>query len=256
VKRTIVMGCLLGALFIPLSGCADVLDGAGERSGDKGPAASPSPSPTPEPAEVLAKAAGSLNGKGVTFTIAGDEGDVLTGTTDPAGGGVKLTGDVDGSTMEIITIGNDVYFGGLVDEGKYVHAQVSKFKDSAVALLYLIDPLFGYKFLGTAANVVRGEPNTFTGTLDLTKVATTGPAQRLAVSFAKAAGATATALPFTATVDAAGALASLKMAFPKAAKGKELKYDLKVTAVGGAGTVVAPPKNRTSEAPSAIYSGP
>lgn len=180
------MGCLFGALLLPLGGCADVLDRAGERSGDSGPAASPSPS--------------------------------LTGTTDPAGGGVKLTGDVDGSTMEIITIGNDVYFGGLVEEGRYVHAQVSKFKDTAIALLYLIDPLFGYKFLGTATSVVRGEPNTFTGTLDLTRVATTGPAQRLAVSFAKAAGATATALPFTATA--------------------------------------ALPKNRTTEAPSAIYSGP
>lgn len=133
-----------------------------------------------------------------------------------------------GSTMEIIAIGNDVYFGGLVEEGKYVHAQVSTFKDTAIALLYLVDPLFGYKFLGTATNVVRGEPNTFTGTLDLTRVATTGPAQRLAV----------------------------KMAFPKAAKGKELKYDLKPTAVGGTGAIAAPPKNKTSEAPSAIYSGP
>jgi hypothetical protein len=256
VKRTIVIGSLLGALLIPLGGCADLLDRANEQPSDKGPAASPTPSPPPQPAEVFAKAITGLDGKSLKFTIAGEEG-VFNGTTDSASGGVKLTAEIEGTTVEIVTIGNDVYLGGLVEEGKYVHAQVSKFKDTAIALLYLIDPLFGQKFLSTATNIAKGEPNTFTGTMDLTKVATTGPAQRLAVSFAKSAGAAATAVPFTATIDpATGALASLKTAFPKADKGKELKYDLKITEVGGANTIAAPPKNKTSEAPSAIYSGP
>ena len=51
MKRTIVMGCLLGALLLPLSGCADVLDRAGERS-DTAIAAPPKNKTTEAPSAI------------------------------------------------------------------------------------------------------------------------------------------------------------------------------------------------------------
>lgn len=84
-----------------------------------------------------------------------------------------------------------------------------------------------------------------------------GPTKGLAVSLAKAAGAKATALPFTATADTAGALSSVNITFPKADRGgKDLKYNVKVTEIGGTVSITVPPKNKMREAPSNFYTGP
>jgi hypothetical protein len=216
------------------------------------------PSPSPKPAELFANAVTKFSGQNVKYTIGSGDGEVMTGQFDAASGGTKLAGDVDGTKMEIIALGDDVYLGGLSGDGKWMHAQASKFKDSAVSFLILVDPLFGQKFLSTATDVKQDQPTTYSGTIDLTKVTVTGSAKRLAGSFAKAAGPGATALPFTATVDSSSALSTVKITFPKAdLRGKDLKYDLKVTEAGGSTVAVAaPPKNKVTEAPSEIYTGP
>jgi hypothetical protein len=258
LKRTIVIGVFAAVLLTPLSGCAGTPDDTRNKPGGGTGTASSTSSPSPKPAELFAQAVTKFSGQNVKYTIDGGDGGLMTGQFDATSGGTKVNGDIDGTKMEILALGNDIYLGGLTGDGKWMHAQASKFKDSAVSFLILVDPLFGQKFLSAAADVKQDQPTTYSGTIDLTKVTATGPAKRLADSFAKAAGTGATALPFTATVDASGALSTVKITFPKAdLGGKDLKYDLKVTELGGSAvTVAAPPKNKVTEAPSDIYTGP
>jgi hypothetical protein len=258
LKRTIVTGVFVTVLLTPLSGCAGTPNTTQAGPGASAGTASSAPLPSPKPADLFAKAVTKFSGQNVKYTIGSGDGEVMTGQFDAASGGTKLTGDIDGTKMEMIVLGDDVYLGGLTGDGKWMHAQASKFKDSAVSFLILVDPLFGQKFLSVAADVKQDQPATYSGTIDLTKVTVTGSAKRLADSFAKAAGPGATALPFTATVDGSGALSTVNITFPKADRGrKDLKYDLKVTESGGSTTTVAaPPKNKMTEAPSDIYTGP
>jgi hypothetical protein len=257
LKRVVALGVFAIALVAPLSGCSSTKDTPAARSGGGGAASNAAPSASPKPGELLAAAVTRLSGQNMKYTIDSGNGDVLTGSFDAKTGGNLLTGNVDGSKMDIIALGNDMYLGGLAPGGKYYHALASKFKDNGIGMLLLVDPLCGQKFLSTATGVKQDKPGEFTGTLDLTKVTVTGTAKRLADHFAKSAGATAAALPFTTTMDASGAIAAVTMTFPKADLGnKDLKYNLKITEVGGAVTVAAPPKNKVTEAPPDIYNGP
>jgi hypothetical protein len=195
----------------------------------------------------------------VKFTVTDDKnGESMTGSFDSASGGTKVTGNIDGTKVDVIGLGNDIYIGGLLGADKWVHAQASKFKDSAVSFLTIADPLYGEKFLSAAAGVKQGQPGTYSGTIDLTKVTVTGQAKRLADNFAKKAGSAASALPFTATLDGSNALSTVKITFPKAdLTGHDLVYDLKITEVGGGvDPVAAPPKNKVTEAPADLYKGP
>jgi hypothetical protein len=255
LKRTILIGGFVAVLLASLSGCSGGQDDKQTKSGSGTAGAAAPPSSKPE--EQFASAVAAFNGKNVKFTIVGDDGVPMTGNFDSASGGTRLTGDLEGTKMEVIGLGDDVYLGGLTGGDTWMHAQAPKFKDSAVTFLILADPLFGQKFLSTATGVKQDQPTTYSGTIDLTKVTAKGSAKRLADSFAKAAGASATALPFTATMDGSNALSTVKITFPKAdVGGKDLKYDLKVNEVGGAATAVAvPPKNKVTEAPADIYTG-
>ena len=257
MKRGIVVGLFLTALVAPLAGCggsaADTASGASPNAG--GQATSKS-SPAAKPEDVLKGAAAKLTGKSVRFTV--DDGtDSSSGIYDAASGASKLTATVDGSKMDVIGKGNDVYIGGLDPSGKWMKADATKFTGSGVSFLTTADPLFAVKYLATAANVKQDQPSAYSGTIDLSKVTGTDTAKRIAGAFAKSAGSSATALPFTATLDATGGLATLTVTFPKAdLGGKDFKYDLKVLSVGGAETVTVPAKNTTTEAPSDLYKGP
>jgi hypothetical protein len=119
----------------------------------------------------------------------------------------------------------------------------------------IMAPLFWRTALGTAAGVTQPQPGTLTGTVDLTKAATaTGSAKKVVDGLAKKAAATATALPFTVTVDGAGRISGFQATFPKADEdGKDLTFDMKVQEYGVAVTAAAPPKNKTLDAPAEFY---
>jgi hypothetical protein len=258
-KRTTTIGVLATAMLVLLSGCSGTeskTPGTPQAgTGTAGPGSTPPPAP--KPAELFAAAVAKLGGQNVKYTIEGDKGEKMTGVFDAASGGNQLSANIEGTKMEIVALGNDIYIGGLTGKDKWMHAQASKFKDNAISFLMLIDPLFGQKFLGAAVDVKQDQPTAYSGTVDLTKVNVTGNAKRLADRFAKTAGPAATALPFIATMDASGALSTVKMTFPKAdLGGKDLKYNLTVTEAGGAAAVTAPPQNKVSEAPASIYTGP
>jgi hypothetical protein len=257
VKRAITASFFVAALVGSLSSC-----GTDEKPRSPGitaagsPSTSSAPAPAQTPAEAFAAAVTKFTGQNQKYTVEGDDGEVLTGEFDAATSGSKLSSQVDGSEVELVVLGNDVYIGGLIGPDKWMLAQAAKFKDSAVSFLIIVDPLFATKLLTTASNVKQDQPSAYSGTVDLTKVTATGVTKRIADKFAKAAGQSAAALPFTATV-ANGTLASLKITFPKAdVGGKDLKYSLKVIESGGTVAVAAPPKSKVTDAPAAIYTGP
>lgn len=255
LKRTIVIGPLIGMMLASLSGCTGIWTDDGQ-AGNDAPAASGSPTPGPKPELVLATAVIGLGKQNLKFTVDGGTGDVRGGSLDAASGAVKVTADVDGSPAELITYRDDIYIGGLRGDGKWLHARVPKFKDGAIPFVATADPLFGARFLGSASDVQQGQPNTLSGTADLTRVIASGTTQLIAHGFGKAAGTKATALPFTATVDDAGALSAVNMVFPKADRGKDLVYNLKITEVGGAVTITVPAENETVPAPADFYTVP
>jgi hypothetical protein len=259
LKRKLVMGTVVGALVLT-GGCGSTKDSPRDQvGGDTTTAASATSSSSPKPADLFAAAVTKVNGQNVKFTVAGDKsGESMTGSLDSASGGTKLSGTLDGTKVDVIGLGNDIYIGGLLGPDKWVHAEASKFKDKAISFLTIADPLYGAKFLATAAGVKQDQPGTYSGTIDLTKVTVTGQAKRLADNFAKKAGSAAAALPFTATLDGSGALSTVKMTFPKGdLTGHDMTYDLKITEVGGGAVpVAAPPKNKVTEAPADLYKGP
>jgi hypothetical protein len=260
LKRKFAMGIVFGAVLALLGGCGGTKDSPRDQTGGDATAAVSATSPSsPKPADLFAAAVTKVNGKNVKFTVTDDKnGESMTGSFDSASGGTKLTGKLDGTKVDVIGLGNDIYIGGLLGPDKWVHAEASKFKDSAISFLTVADPLYGQKFLSTAAGVKQDEPGTYSGTIDLTKVTVTGQAKRLADNFAKKAGSAAAVLPFTATLDGSTALSTVKITFPKAdLTGHDLTYDLKITEVGGGAVpVAAPPKNKVTEAPADLYKGP
>jgi hypothetical protein len=240
-----------------LSGCGETgtqpENTAGAGNDTAGSDASSTP---PAPAEVFAVAVTKFNGQNAKYTIDGGDGDVGTGQFDSASGANSLSTTLDGSTMEMVSFGEDVYIGGLLGDDSWIHAQASKFEGDGASFLIIIDPLFGARFLATAKDVKQDQPSSYSGTIDLTTVTVTGTAKRIADNFATAAGPAATAVPFTATLNG-DTLASLTITFPKAdLGGKDLPYNLTITESGGAVSVAAPPQDKVTEAPPELYEGP
>lgn len=240
-----------------LTGCGETDAQAGNASGNgKDSAETDVSTAPPEPAEVFAAAVTKFNSQNAKYTIDDGSGEVGTGQFDSASGANGLSTTIDGSAMEMVSTGEDVYIGGLLGADSWIHAQASKFEGDGASFLVIVEPLFGARFLTTAANVKQDQPSNYSGTIDLTKVTATGTAKRIADNFAAAAGAGATAIPFTATLNG-DTLASLTITFPKADLGdKDMPYKLTVTESGGAVAVAAPPQDKVTEAPAEFYEGP
>jgi hypothetical protein len=257
LKRIFAIGVLVAALVGFLSGCGET-DAQSDNTAGTGndTAGSETSSTPPEPAEVFAAAVTKFNSQNAKYTIDDGSGDVGTGQFDSASGANSLTTTLDGSALEVVSLGDDVYLGGLLGDDSWMHAQASKFEGDGASFLMVIDPLFGARFLATATGVKQDQPSNFSGTIDLTKVTATGTTKRIADSFATAAGPGATAIPFTATLNG-DTLASLTVTFPKAdLTGEDLPYNLTITDSGGAVSVAAPPQDKVTEAPAELYEGP
>jgi hypothetical protein len=251
MKRTLALGVLATTLLVPVAGCAGT---ATETTGPAGNApASVSQSPTPKPAELLAAATAKLDGQNLKFSL--DSGnEPITGGLDAASGRFTISMISEGSKMEAVVAGNDLYLSTADLKGKWAHMAVAKLKSES-SMLLLADPLFGRKLLAAATEVKQGAPGNFTGTIDLTKVTAEAgsPAKRLTDNFAKLAADKATAVAFTATVDAEGRLNTFQATFPGADSGKDLSYDFKITEVSTPVAVQVPPKSKVVEAPASSY---
>ncbi|GIJ44725.1 hypothetical protein Val02_16110 [Virgisporangium aliadipatigenens] len=246
MKRALLYPVLLAALVAPMAACGDKAENGGTS------AAAPSASPSPQPAEVLAAAVGKTEKQNLKFQL--DEGsDPVEGTFDAASGGYTLKGGAGEDAFDFVIFPGAVYMPNPVAaDGTYLKIDVTKLREQS-SLRLLASPAFAVPFLSTATAVKQEASGTYSGTLDLTRVAASaGHPKALADQFAKAAGDKATAVPFTARV-ADGKLAEFKATFPAADQGKDLPWVMRISEIGGAVTVAAPAAAKVKDLPSSGY---
>jgi hypothetical protein len=246
MKRTVMLGMIIVALAAASGACDRGSDGTS-------PAELPAPSsalPSAAASEQLAAAVAKLDGQSLKYTITGNQG-TLSGGFDTTTGGITLSGGTT-TKLEYVVLDDDVYLKGFDPQGRWWHLSLSQFPAGSTFRL-LAHPLFGIKFLTTARNVKQDAPGTFTGTLDVTKVAAGGLTDQIADLLAKGDPAGATAVPFTATVDSQGRLAGVKATFTGVSKSGRVAYELKIVEYGATAPAVRPSRSETVEAPPEAY---
>jgi hypothetical protein len=244
VRRALAYGALLAVLVAPVAAC----DGA-----DRGGSAAPSTSPGAQPAQVLAAAVAGTERQSLRFQL--DEVSApVDGTFDAASGGYTLRGGTGEKAFDLTIFPGVVYMPDpAANDGTFLRIEVARLRERS-GLRLLAAPAFALPFLGAATAVEQRSAGVFGGTLDLTKVAASaGHPKSLADRFARAAADRANAVPFTAGVDARGRLSEFTATFPNADEGKDLPWIMRVTEVGGAVTVTAPPAGRVKDLPANGY---
>jgi len=232
-------------LLLALTGCA---------GGRTAPKASPSSVAEPRAALLAAVAKSAGMSSRITFGDAGTEGN---GAYDAVAKAAVFSMEVDGKTgaVTIASFGLDVYLSGFPGtSGKTLHLDVSRFAPDS-SLLLVLDPMLGLRLLTAAAEVQR-TPTGFHGTIDLTKVDTTGnPAQKVIVAgLAATAGVVAAVRAFDAWVDDQGRLTRFRTTFRSSDDGVDDEYELALADFGAAQTVLRPTED-VVEATADLYAG-
>jgi len=249
MKRALAYSVLLAVLVAPVAACGDKADTAGNAGNGAGTNASPSP----QPGEVLAAAVAKTDKQNLKFQL-DEAAEPVDGTFDAASGGYTLKGGKGDEAFDFTMFPGVVYM-PIPDakDGTFFKIEVPKLREQS-GLRLLASPAFAIPFLATASAVKQDSAGAFSGTLDLTKVAeSTGHPKSLADQFAKAAGDKATAVPFTAKVDAQGRVSEFRATFPAADQGKDLPWVMRISEVGGTVTVAAPPANKIKALPASGY---
>ena len=204
----------------------------------------------------LAAAAGKLaeDTAKVTVEMAGTMS--MTGVVDPKAqkAVMEMTlGAGSGETkVQIRKVGTDMYmkFGGslakLAGEGKWLHVDAATLAaGSSFDIMPSDDPAGAQAMIKAMSNAESDGKGGFKGTLDLTKT------PKFNKDAIKGLGNKATAVPFTATVDAQGRLSSMTVDMSGIAAGAGA---MKTTYsdFGTAVDVKAPPASQVTEAPKEI----
>jgi hypothetical protein len=137
-----------------------------------------------------------------------------------------------------------------IPNGKWVHVDPAKL-DSArsLALTEFTEPT-GVQSLVKAVVAAEKAPGGYKGTIDLTKSVDTIALEKDEIKGLADAGK---AIPFEATVDDKGRLASLKLSIPAAGASKADTVTFTFTDFGSPVTPTKPPAAKTVEATAAIY---
>ena len=245
-RRFATCTALTAALLAPVAGCG----------GDSSPAAKPSP--TPQPAEVLAAAATRTAGINLKLEMI-DGGDAkatkVNGSYDTTKRLTLLAGTEDGETMQLVVGPEKAYLSGLnALEGKTFRIDLAKLP-SGNGMVVFAEPMFPLLLLPTATTVTLTAPGSFSGTLDLTRVqAASIGARKFVEGASTAAAAKANALPFTATVNAQGYLATISVTFPAwGDEHKDARIDTSYSGYGDPVTVAEPTGAAVLDAPDGMY---
>jgi hypothetical protein len=242
--RILAVGALATALVGLHAGCD------AQKQPDPRPrVASSSAAPTPE--QVLRAAAGKAAEQNMRFTLTA-AGTTFQGTYDEGvtGANIKAINGDDG--IDAVAFPQDLWIGGLEEDGKYVHAKIAQLRRNS-AFLLVADPLAALTFLRAVVGVTETTPGNFGGTIRLTDEAaftTPGP-HKLAEEVV--ADTAITELPFRATLDGQGRLASFQVTLPKIDDGRDVDYQLTITSYGEELTVARPMPSKTVEADEFFY---
>ncbi|HET6211728.1 MAG TPA: hypothetical protein VFE14_02515 [Micromonosporaceae bacterium] len=217
------------------------------------------PSAAVKPVDELIAAAAKLNTASYKYDMKAGEA-AIKGAVDPATKSVKLslTATTQGVSLniDVLAIGTDFYakIAGLplpgLDSSKWLHLDGTKVKSlESLGVSNLSDPTsaeqLGKQFVTVERNGDRG----YKGTLDLTKGVSMG-ADKDAIA---KLGDKAKAVPFEATVDSQGRLATLKFTVPAVGSDKETTVDVTYSDFGASVDLAKPAAADVVEAPASIY---
>ncbi|WP_320065860.1 hypothetical protein [Micromonospora sp. RTGN7] len=259
-------GVLAAALFVPgLTAC----NNAAEPSA--GDASAAAPAVPADPKEALLASTKEISKGNFTFTMTGGE---------LSGGGtvhlpsksaeMKMTGG-DAATesfsmdMHLIYLDTESWVkmdftGPMADaipgakkfKGKYQHLDRSKIKDAEELQFDFtdVDPAGGEALIKAVTDVKKTGEGAYAGTLDVTKA--TG-AEMFDDELVKNLAGKASALPFTAKVDAQGRLSEFAVDVPAAGDAKAQKLTVTYSDYGTAAAVQKPPASQVVEASDETY---
>jgi len=212
------------------------------------------------PEVALVNAISALKGQGFNLKV-NVSGVAGTGSVDPKNnaGTVEVKGNEGGVTADIAftQIGSDLWakvdLGSLsgqlgLDPTKWLKLDASKLTGDASKPFDLSGSSDAFDLAGlvkSVSNVKRTDATHITGTVDLT--AATGLSAPGSDTLDKA-GASAKAVPFTATLDSQGRLTELAVT-----GSGELAADFQFTDFGSPDPVQAPPASDVVPAPDAVY---
>jgi hypothetical protein len=213
----------------------------------------------PAAAAALASATAALGNQSFKITMTAGPGVKLTGLIDsPDSKGtatLNITGSNTDITVKTLLVVQDLYLQvpGVTKAGKWTHVDVSKLPASANVGLRpgQIDPVNTQKVLTSTTDVKQVDSRSYSGTLDLTKVAGITGIDPTTVS---ALGASAQSVPFTAGLDEKGRLEELTIQLPAVQGQKAEPLDVTYTDYGTPVTAERPATADVVEAPANLYS--
>jgi hypothetical protein len=256
---------MLAAVALGMAGCdpdATATPGASTAASD---AASAAPSPAvsgsadPAAASALATATAALGTQSFKITMTAGPGVKLTGLIDSPDSKGTATLNITGSNTDIqvktLLVVQDLYvqIPGVTKTGKWTHVDVSKLPEGANTGLRpgQIDPINTQKVLTSTTDVKQVDSRSYSGTLDLTKVAgITGIDPATVTTW----GAAAKNVPFTAGLDDQGRLSALTIQLPAVQGQKAEPLDVTYTDYGTPVTADRPATVDVVEAPASLYS--
>lgn len=225
------------------------------------PAATPGASAAAS-AQVQASAADALTAAGAKFkdttvkmkmTMGGAAGLEVTGGLDGPGkkSSSAMTIGMAGTnmTIDVVQIGDEVWMkmAGVPSLPKdWMHVDTAKLGAASTLRSSIEDPSYSANMLKVASSVEWDGTNKIKGTLDLTKAAGANPAA------AAALGEQAKAVPFTATLDEQGRLASMTVGMGQVAPAAGVG-DMVITYSNyGEPVTIEKPSGKIVEAPASI----
>jgi LppX_LprAFG lipoprotein len=236
-------------------------------SGGSGGTSSPSPSPSPSPSlsatEQLSASVKDFSTtpykyKGTNPSIGAE----VNGSADPTAGNVSQQAKVSmagaSATFDLLAVGGQFYakLSGMpipgVNTSKWLHIDPSKLKTIHNLLIAEVkDPTGVQAIMSSVVSAEKTGEGQFKGTLDLTKSGINIPGVDPADLTSLADKAKS--VPFEATVDKSGRLASYKVSIPATGSSAAADVTVSYSDFGTPVSVQQPPAADTVEAPAAAY---
>ncbi len=240
--------------------------GSGDDSGSKkdgGAASTQSSAPTAAESAAAAAATTDLNAAvqeltKTSYKYSMKAGDASgTGTMDPVAKQSSMTITVAEFKTEVLIVDPDLFarISGLpltgVDAKKWLRIDRTKIKSfAALGIRDVNDPTGVNTLAKTIATIQKTGDRSYKGTLDLSKGSDAFGLDEAAV---RQLAERSRAIPFEATVNDAGKLATWKMTIPAYGAEKETPFELAYSEHGGKFPVTKPAAGETANPPQLVY---
>jgi hypothetical protein len=244
------------------AGCSSG-DDSGSSKGDGGGTTTKSSAPTAAESSAAAAATSDLNAAvqeltKTSYKYSMKAGDASgTGTVDPTLKQSSMTITVAEFKTEVLIIDPELYarISGLpmpgVDAKKWLRIDRTKIKSfAALGIRDVNDPTGVNTLAKTIATIQKTGDKSYKGTLDLSKGSDAFGLDEAAV---RQLAEKAKAIPFEATVNDAGKLATWKMTIPAYGAEKETPFELAYSEHGGKFSVTKPAAGETATPPQTVY---